>query len=112
LDVEDDDDYEPDFYAAEDTEQILNKLDSSPADERRDLDKPALGSLALPTFRLPPPPTLNPEQAAKVGQGSIMRVFGTLKTLEDPAVKKAKAGINRLAASSYDRRAGRCFGEG
>ncbi|KAI1386698.1 uncharacterized protein F4822DRAFT_410984 [Hypoxylon trugodes] len=105
LDVEDDeDDYEPDYYTAEDTEQILNKLDSSPSDENRELEKPAaLSGLALPTFRLPPPPTLNPEQAAKVGQGSITRVFGTMRTLEDPAVKKAKAGINRLAASSYDR---------
>ncbi|KAI1505276.1 hypothetical protein F5X99DRAFT_368874 [Biscogniauxia marginata] len=104
LDVEEDeDDYEPDYYAAEDTEQLLNKLDSSPSDERRELQNPALDGLALPTFRLPPPPTLNPDQAAKVGQGSIARVFGTMRTLEDPTVKKSKAGINRLAASSYDR---------
>ncbi|OTB06529.1 hypothetical protein M426DRAFT_318931 [Hypoxylon sp. CI-4A] len=105
LDVEEDeDDYEPDYYAAEDTEQILNKLDSSPADERHELAKPAaLSGLALPTFSLPPPPTLNLDQAAKAGQGSITRVFGTMRTLEDPAVKKTKAGINRLAASSYDR---------
>ncbi|XXG98211.1 Transcriptional regulatory protein [Hypoxylon texense] len=104
LDVEDeDDDYEPDYYAAEDTEQILNKLDSSPADERRELEKPVLGGLALPSFRLPPPPILNPDQAAAVGQKSITRVFSTMRTLEDPAVKKAKAGMNRLAASSYDQ---------
>ncbi|KAI0160990.1 hypothetical protein GGR52DRAFT_562481 [Hypoxylon sp. FL1284] len=104
LDVEeDDDDYEPDYYAAEDTEQILNKLDSSPADERRELEKPVLSGLALPSFSLPPPPTLNPDQAAAAGQKSITRVFGTMRTLEDPAVKKAKAGMNRLAASSYDQ---------
>ncbi|KAI2607096.1 uncharacterized protein GGS25DRAFT_494340 [Hypoxylon fragiforme] len=104
LDVEEDeDDYEPDYYAGEDTEQILNKLDSSLPEEPRELAKPALGGLALPTFRLPPPPTLNADQAAKVGQGSIARVFGTMRTLEDPAVKKSKAGMNRLAASSYDR---------
>ncbi|KAI2466228.1 hypothetical protein F4781DRAFT_406363 [Annulohypoxylon bovei var. microspora] len=104
LDVEEDeDDYEPDYYAAEDTEQILNKLDSAPSEQPRESEKPALVGLALPTFRLPPPPKLNPEQAAKVGQGSISRVFSTMRTLEDPAVKKAKAGINRLAASSYDR---------
>ncbi|KAI0007070.1 hypothetical protein F4779DRAFT_593542 [Xylariaceae sp. FL0662B] len=104
LDVEEDeDDYEPDYYAAEDTEQILNKLDSSPSEERRELQKPPLEGLALPTFHLPPPPTLNADQAAKVGQGSVTRVFGTMKTLEDTAVKKTKAGINRLAASSYDR---------
>ncbi|KAI0484895.1 hypothetical protein GGR56DRAFT_616038 [Xylariaceae sp. FL0804] len=104
LDVEDDDDdYEPDYYASEDAEQLLNKLDSSPSDERRELQKPALSGLSLPTFKLPPAPTLDPDQAAKVGQGSIIRVFGTMKTLEDPATKRAKAGINRLAASSYDR---------
>ncbi|KAI8630416.1 hypothetical protein F5Y19DRAFT_46079 [Xylariaceae sp. FL1651] len=104
LDVEeDDDDYEPDYYAAEDTEQLLNKLDSSPSDDRRDLQAPALGALALPAFKLPPPPILDPEQAARVGQGAIERVFGTMKTLEDPIAKKAKAGVNRLAASSYDR---------
>ena len=104
MDVEDDDDeYEPDFYAAEDTEQILNKLDTSSADDSRELQRPELGSLTLPAFRLPPPPSLSPEQAAKVGQGAITRVFGTMRAIEDPAVKKPKAGINRLAASSYDR---------
>ncbi|KAI1170262.1 mRNA cleavage and polyadenylation specificity factor complex subunit [Nemania sp. FL0916] len=104
LDVEeDDDDYEPDYYAAEDTEQLMNKLDSSPSDERRDLQAPVLGALALPAFKLPAPPTLNPEQAARVGQGAIARVFGTMRALEDPATKKPKAGLHRLAASSYDR---------
>ncbi|KAJ2998090.1 hypothetical protein NUW58_g434 [Xylaria curta] len=104
LDVEeDDDDYEPDYYAAEDTEQLMNKLDSSPSDERRDLQAPVLGALALPAFKLPPPPTLDPEQAARVGQGAIARVFGTMQTLEDPTSKKSKAGLNRLAANSYDR---------
>ncbi|KAI2635127.1 hypothetical protein GGS21DRAFT_490342 [Xylaria nigripes] len=104
LDVEeDDDDYEPDYYAAEDTEQLLNKLDSSPSDERRDLEAPVLGALALPAFKLPPPPTLDPEQAARVGQGAIARVFSTMQVLEEPTMKKSKAGLNRLAASSYDR---------
>lgn len=104
LDVEEDeDDYEPDYYTAEDTEQILNKLDSSPAGEHRELEKPAaLGGLALPTFRLPPPPTLTGAHAVKAGDSSITKVFGTLRTLDDSA-KKMKAGINRLAASSADR---------
>ncbi|KAL7628005.1 hypothetical protein AAE478_002201 [Parahypoxylon ruwenzoriense] len=104
LDVEEDeDDYEPDYYAAEDTEQILNKLDSSPPDERRELEKPALGGLKLPTFELSSPPALNADQALRVGQGSVTRVFETMRALEDPSIKKPKAGINRLAASSYDR---------
>lgn len=104
LDVEDDDDdYEPDYYAAEDNEQLMNKLDSSSSGERRDLQGPVLGALSLPAFKLPAPPTLDPEQAARVGQSAIARVFGTMQTLDEPATKKAKGGLNRLAASSYDR---------
>ncbi|KAF7959891.1 hypothetical protein EAE96_001494 [Botrytis aclada] len=99
---EDDDDYEPDFYNAEDTEQILNKLDSSPPEELKvDIEKVA--NVALGPFTLPPPPSLSAEEVALVGQGTVSRVFGVMQTLEEPAVRKAKAGINRLAASAYDR---------
>jgi symplekin len=103
---EDDDDYEPDFYAAEDTEQILNKLDGPPPEEPpQDQNAETDTALtALATFKLPPPPSLDPEAAVKVGQIAAARVFGPLSTLEEPAVlRKPKAGINRLAASSYDR---------
>ncbi|TEA15992.1 mRNA cleavage and polyadenylation specificity factor complex subunit pta1 [Colletotrichum sidae] len=93
---EEDDDYEPDFFAAEDNEQILNKLDSDSA------PRPEDGELGLKTFRLPPPPALTPETALSAGQGSVMSLFQFVKTLEDPA-KKSKSGINRLAASSNDR---------
>ncbi|KAI1865442.1 hypothetical protein JX265_006411 [Neoarthrinium moseri] len=104
LDVEDDDDYEPDYYAAEDTEQILNKLDSAPSLQVREMEKPAvLGALALPAYKLPPPPPLNPDQAVRVGQGTVTRVFGVMSTLSDPSTKKTKAGVNRLAASSFDK---------
>lgn len=93
---EDDDEYEPDFSAAEDNEQILNKLDSDP------VSRPNDGDLGLRSFKLPPPPTLTPELALSAGQGSVMSLFQFVKTLEDPA-KKSKSGINRLAASSNDR---------
>ncbi|KAL0936430.1 mRNA cleavage and polyadenylation specificity factor complex subunit pta1 [Colletotrichum truncatum] len=93
---EDDDDYEPDFFAAEDNEQILNKLDSD------SVAKPDDGDLGLKSFKLPPPPALTPELALSAGQGSVMSLFQFVKTLEDPA-KKSKSGINRLAASSNDR---------
>lgn len=102
---EDDDDYEPDYYAAEDTEQILNKLDSSPAEE--EASKATTASLALGTFKLPPPPTLTPDLTAKVAQGTVTRVFSVIQDLDDPtaaaAARKSRAGLNRLAASSYDR---------
>lgn len=99
---EDDDDYEPDLYNAEDTEQILNKLDSSPPEElRADFEKVA--NVALGPFTLPPPPSLNADEASLVGQGTVSRVFGVMQTLDEPAARKTKAGINRLAASAYDR---------
>lgn len=105
LDVEeDDDDYEPDYYAAEDTEQILNKLDSAPPEKPANEEPDTASALAaLGTFKLPPPPSLDPESAAKVGQVAVSRVFGPLSTLGEPSARKPKAGINRLAASSYDR---------
>ena len=105
LDVEeDDDDYEPDYYAAEDNEQILNKLDSEPSSQSHGMERPAvLGTLGLPTFRLQPPPPLNPKLAVKAGQGTIHRVFNVMNSLGEPTVKRTKSGINRLAASSYDR---------
>lgn len=97
----DDDDYEPDYYTAEDTEQILNKLDGTPREEPQ--SKADAASLALGPFKLPPPPSLSTEVATAAGEGTVSRVFDSMKTLDDPAVKKGKAGINRLAASSYDR---------
>ncbi|GKT72535.1 mRNA cleavage and polyadenylation specificity factor complex subunit [Colletotrichum tofieldiae] len=96
LGVDEDDDYEPDFAAAEDNEQILNKLDSDPVTRADD------NGLGLRTFKLPPPPALTPELALSAGQGSVMSLFQFVKTLEDPG-KKSKSGINRLAASTNDR---------
>lgn len=106
LDVEDDDDdYEPDFYPAEDNEQILNKLDNAPGQLPPAQESEAVGALAtLGTFKLPPPPALDPSLAARVGQVAAQRVFAPLHTLEEStSLRKAKAGINRLAASSFDR---------
>jgi symplekin len=95
---EDDDDYEPDFYQAEDTEQILNKLDSSPMHEAPALDD----GLALRSFHLHQPSALTPEAALTAGNGTITRVIEMMKSLEDPA-KKSKAGFSRLAASSGNK---------
>ena len=39
----------------------------------------------------------------RIGQGTVARVFGVMGTLEISPAKKAKSGINRLAASTYDR---------
>jgi len=96
---DDDDDYEPDFTQAEDTEQILNKLDNAPPEET----KPAvLPEMALTTFTLAAPPPLNPEEAMQIGKQTVHKVLEVLPTLGEKG-KKLKAGINRLAASAYDR---------
>lgn len=102
LDVEeDDDDYEPDFTMAEDEEQIKNKLDGKPREEEQ--PRPDAASLALGPYKLPRPPPLNPEAAAAAGKMVVARVFDTVRGLEEPAAKKTRGGINRLAASSYDK---------
>lgn len=100
---EEDDDYEPDLTLAEDTEQILNKLDNAPAEEPIEHGLETGAALALGPFKLPPPPPLDPDTAAKFSQVAASRVFMPLSTLKDTGVRKPRAGINRLAASSYDR---------
>lgn len=102
LDVEeDDDDYEPDFTMAEDEEQIKNKLDGKPREEEQ--PRPDAASLALGPYKLPAPPPLNPEAAAVASQMVVARVFDAVRGIEEPAAKKTRGGINRLAASSYDK---------
>lgn len=98
---EDDDDYEPDFIQAEDTEQILNKLDNAPPEE---VEPAAAPPTALTHFTLPAPPPLDPEEAARIGKITVDKVLDVLPTLGEKG-KKSKAGMNRLAASAYDREA-------
>ncbi|KHO00130.1 mRNA cleavage and polyadenylation specificity factor complex subunit [Metarhizium album ARSEF 1941] len=99
VDDDDDDDYEPDFYQAEDTEQILNKLDGASPSLPTELT--ALDStLALTSFSLPQPPQLTPEMALSAGSGTVAKVVELMKSLDEPAAKKNKAGFIRLAASS------------
>ncbi|KAL6908668.1 hypothetical protein GGI43DRAFT_151604 [Trichoderma evansii] len=100
---EDEDDYEPDFYQAEDTEQILNKLDNAPAPA---MVEPIISfddTLGLRSFSLPQPQQLTPEMALNAGSGTVTRVLDMMKSLEEPSAKKQKAGFNRLAASSESR---------
>ncbi|KAH8820321.1 hypothetical protein F5884DRAFT_763606 [Xylogone sp. PMI_703] len=95
---EDDDDYEPDFQLAEDTEQILNKLDNAPPDE-----KAAEPDMPLGPFTLPQPPPLTLEQALQAGQMTVAQIFNHIQSLEEVSSKRTKGGINRLAASTQDR---------
>ena len=97
---EDDDDYEPDFFQAEDTEQILNKLDSSPADPVG--PTAALeDALGLKTFHLPQPQQLTPELALNAGNAIVSGIMELSKSWsEELGSRKSKAGFTRLAASS------------
>ena len=97
---DDDDDYDPDFYNAEDTEQIMNKLDNAPPESEEPVARAS--EVALGPFTVPPPPPITREQATQIGQATVSRVFGNMQTLEEPG-KKPKSGMNRLAASAYDR---------
>ncbi|KAK4229092.1 putative Pre-tRNA-processing protein [Podospora fimiseda] len=96
---EGDDDYEPNFNAAEDTEQILNKLDNAPPEVPLDHTE----ALDLGPFTLPSPPLLDPDTAIRLAQAAASRLFGPLSSLKEEGSRKPRAGINRLAASSYDR---------
>lgn len=100
LDVEDDDDdYEPDYYAAEDNEQILNKLEN---DATQQLVK-ADDDFDAKTFKLPPPPEMTVQMGEGFGNDAVDRLLDYLKDRADGAKHNPKAGINRLAARFNDR---------
>jgi symplekin len=98
---DDDDEYEPDFEPTEDTEQVLNKIDNEPSEPPLQQPEMALGS-----FTLPQPPPLTEEETEQIGKGTLNRVFSMMNVLDDPSLaKRQKPGLNRLAASNYDREA-------
>ncbi|KZF23799.1 mRNA cleavage and polyadenylation specificity factor complex subunit [Xylona heveae TC161] len=102
---EDDEAYEPDFEPTEDPEQIMNKLDND-VEEPEDTYAPP--DVALGQFELPPPPPMSQDETANIGRGTVARVFSMMNMLDESGSavsKKTKTGINRLAASSYDREA-------
>ncbi|PHH78786.1 hypothetical protein CDD80_6242 [Ophiocordyceps camponoti-rufipedis] len=108
VDDDDEDDYEPDFYQAEDTETMLNNLDgTSSAVATTTTAAPELpgidGSLALTSFSLPRPTELTTEAALRAGTATVTRVMDMMKSLEEPTMKRTKAGFSRLAASSGGR---------
>lgn len=98
VEEDEDDDYEPDFFQAEDTEQILNKLDgdgTSAAAVVRVED-----ALGLKSFSLPQPQPLNPGLALSAGNATVSKVMDLMKSSDEQSAKKTKTGFTRLAASS------------
>ncbi|KAI5817140.1 hypothetical protein BZA77DRAFT_43080 [Pyronema omphalodes] len=61
--------------------------------------------LSLGEFRLPPPPKLNAEQAQASSIAAMDRMFSVIDSFEPKSLiaRKSKLGVNRLAASSWDR---------
>ena len=99
---DDEEDYEPDFEPSEDREQIINKADAlTPEDSL-----PSPPEVALGPFKLPQPPPLTAEDTVQIGRGTISRVLSMMNVLEEaPLAKKQRSGLNRLAASNYDKEA-------
>ncbi|KAL8952083.1 MAG: hypothetical protein Q9222_001994 [Ikaeria aurantiellina] len=95
---EDEEDYEPDFEPA--AEQVLNEASNLlPQDSPQ-----VLPDLELGPFKLPQPPPLTMEETEQIGKGTISRVFSMMSALDDPSnTKRQKPGLNRIAASNYDR---------
>jgi symplekin len=97
---EDDDEYEPDFYAAEDSEQIMNKLDGSSSD----LKAKAGDGFTLAPYKLPTAAPLTMEEALHRGRTALAILFGQMKGQETPPAKKAaKGGFNQFATGFGDR---------
>ena len=97
---DEEDDYEPEFEPQEpreDDEQLGNY--TPPREE----EKPE-ADLALRAFKLAQPPPISFEEAESLGKGSISRVFSMMSSLDEPS-KSSKAGLNRLAGSSFDKEA-------
>lgn len=97
--ADENEEYEP----AEDAEQILNKLSNAPPDDLPPQPQPPV---ALGPFRLPQPPPLSDTETDEYSKSTVNRVLGVMSALDESSgTKTSKAGLNRLAASSYDRNA-------
>ena len=94
----DDDDYEPDYEPAEDSEQIINGMDGLP---RENVSSPPT-KLALAPFRLPPPPPLTKEEAGYLGKGTISRIVSLITSITEPS-RVSGSGLNRIAANSHSK---------
>jgi len=61
--------------------------------------------LQLSEFRLSPPPRLSTQQSQRVSLEAMDRMFGVIDAFETKSLisRKSKLGVNRLAASNWDR---------
>lgn len=82
------------------TELTLAKLEKKEEDDEDDEIQLQLGE-----FKLPPPPRITAEQAHRASLESMDRMFLLIDEFEKTSLisRKSKLGINRLAASNWDR---------
>jgi symplekin len=86
---EDEDEYEPDFNMAEDTEQILNRLDGEGVAK----SSPAGEADALVPFTLPRPPPPTSDEAMTIGKDAASRVLDSIRMLPEQATKRQRPGF-------------------
>ena len=96
---DDDDDYEPDFFMAEDTEQILNRLDGEASTGPED------SADSLMPFSLPKPLPPTTEEALATGRDAASRVLESIRTMPEQAAKRPRPGFAhpRPGASLFNR---------
>ncbi|KAI9677901.1 MAG: hypothetical protein M1829_002398 [Trizodia sp. TS-e1964] len=95
---DDDDDYEPDFEPMMDHEPTpmsppsLSQISSKSED------------VSLGPFQIGQPLPLSRQECEAIGKVTVERIFRMMQSFGEPSItKKSIAGINRLAASNYDR---------
>src|SRR5688572_21750088 len=89
---EDEDEYEPDFLMAEDTEQILNRLDGEASAQVAPVEDSA-DALVPFTLPRPSPPTM--EEAVGIGKDAASRVLDSIRLLPEQATKRQRPGFAR-----------------
>lgn len=98
---EDGDEYDPEYEKAEDTEQILNKLDNAPPEPSADREPERASEQAITAFHLQAPQVLSPTHIAEKARSIIQKLFDKNAQNMQNAEKKEsdeKPGFNRLAA--------------
>lgn len=74
-------------------------------DKKEDDDEDDEIQLQLGEFKLPPPPRITAEQAHRAALEAVDRMFLLIDEFEKTSLisRKSKLGVNRLAASNWDR---------
>jgi symplekin len=99
--VEDEDEYEPDFFPVEDSEQVRNRIEME-SSEDLGIGIPSPSELQSMTFSLPDPQPLRSRDLELYGRVTMDIIFRKIEqaTLSSSTIRKR---FNRFAASSDDK---------